>query len=109
MASSFNRVVPYQTYSMHHGASREQLFSPSNDLNMYDTNHYEVELLVDALYSKLDLDGTTFFVNVMHCPTCARMLTRTGIQEFVYVHDHSDGYAAKLLESAGKKARRLLP
>ena len=108
IATFFNRVVPYQTYPMHHGAIREKMFSPPNDLNFYDTNHYEVELMVEARHTGLDLNGTSIFVNVMHCPTCARMLSRTGIQEFVYAQDHSDGYAINLLELAGKKVRRLL-
>ena len=80
LATSFNRVVPYQTYPMNHGAIRERNFTPSNDLNFYDTNHYEVELMVQALHDKLNLEGTSIFVNVMHCPTCARMLSCTGIQ-----------------------------
>ncbi len=108
IVTSFNRVVPYQSYLMHHGAIHETKFSPANDLNYYDTNHYEVELLLEALNTNLDLTGTTIFANVMHCPTCARMLSRTGIAEFVYAQDHSDGYAIKLLVAAGKKVRRVV-
>jgi len=104
-----NRVVPYQSYLLHHGAIHETMFAPANDLNFYDTNHYEVELLLDALHTKIDLTGATIFANVMHCPTCARMLSRTGIAEFVYAQDHSDGYAVRLLEAAGKKVRRIVP
>jgi deoxycytidylate deaminase len=108
IATSFNRTVPYQTYAMHLGSLREKNFTPPNDANNYDTNHYEVELLVQALRDKLDLERTTIFANVMHCPTCARMLSRTPIQEFVYAQDHSDGYAAHLLETAGKTVRRII-
>ena len=34
------------------------------------------------------------------------MLCETGISEIVYSLDHSDGYAVKLLEKAGKTVRR---
>lgn len=106
LATAFNRVVPYQTYAMHHGAARELHFSPANDLNYYDTNHAEVELLVEVLRSRLNLAGTTLFINLLPCPTCARILAATDIAEIVYQQDHSDGYAIGMLESAGKHVKR---
>jgi len=36
------------------------------------------------------------------------MLSQTDIAEFVYQEDHSDGYAIKMLELAGKKVRRIV-
>jgi len=107
LTTAFNRVVPYQTYAMHFGASREHNFSPMNDLNHYDADHAEVELLTQALSQKMSLRGTTLFINLLPCPSCARMLTATEIEEIVYRQDHSEGYAIKLLETAGKKVRRL--
>jgi deoxycytidylate deaminase len=109
LAISFNRVVPYQTYVMHYGASRETNFSPPNDLNHYDATHAEVELVIKAQKQQLDLRSTTLFINLLPCPTCARMLSRTDIEEFVYSQDHSGGYAVKMLEMSGKKVRRLVP
>ncbi len=108
LTTAFNRVVPYQTYAMHHGASREQNFSPSNDLNYYDVNHAEVELIAAAAREHLDLSGTALFINLLPCPTCARMFTSTDIAEFIYSQDHSDGYAVRMLEAAGKTVRRLI-
>jgi deoxycytidylate deaminase len=108
ISSSFNEVVPYQTYAMHHGASRETNFSPMHDLNHYDTIHAEVALIIDAQKRGLDLSGTTLFINLLPCPSCARMFTKTDIAEFVYREDHSDGYGVKLLELAGKKVTRIV-
>nr|AIA18283.1 Cytidine and deoxycytidylate deaminase zinc-binding region [uncultured bacterium] len=65
---AFNRVVPYQTYAMHYGNSREKFFSPPNDLNHYDTVHAEVELIIKAQKNKTDLKGTTLFINLLPCP-----------------------------------------
>jgi deoxycytidylate deaminase len=107
LATSFNGVVPYQTYAMHHGATRELNFSPMHDLNHYDTNHAEVELIIKASKEGIDLRGTTIFINLLPCPTCARMFTSTDIAEFVYREDHSDGYAVRMLDKAGKTIRRL--
>jgi deoxycytidylate deaminase len=107
LAQGFNKVVPYQAYAMYHGASREVNFSPPNDLNHYDTVHAEVNFMVTAQKQKLDLTGTTLFINLLPCPSCARMFTETDIAEFVYANDHSEGYALRMLEAAGKKVRRL--
>ncbi len=108
LASTFNKVVPYQTHAMHFGASREANFSPMNDLNHYDTNHAEVELMIKAQKERLNLHGTTLFINLLPCPSCARMFTQTDITEFVYREDHSDGYGLKMLEAAGKKVTRIV-
>lgn len=110
IAASFNKVVPYQTYALHYGASREQHFSVPHDLNHYDTIHAEVALIVRAATdSAVHLEDTTLFINLLPCPSCARMITQTPIQEIVYVQDHSDGYAVRLLEKAGKQVRRIVP
>lgn len=108
IASAYNKVVPYQTYAMHFGNSRENNFSPPNDLNHYDAVHAEVELLIAAQKQGLDLSGTTVFINLLPCPGCSRMLSETDISEVVYTEDHSAGYAINMLEAAGKKVRRLV-
>lgn len=105
---AFNKVVPYQTYAMLHGAARERNFSPPHDLNHYDTIHAEVMMLIQAQKKHLDLSKTTLFINLLPCPTCARMFTETDIEEFVYQHDHSSGYALKMLELAGKHVRQVI-
>jgi deoxycytidylate deaminase len=109
LATSFNKVVPYQTYAWHYGPSREVNFSPPGDLNHYDAVHAEVELIVKAAKEKLELDGAALFINLLPCPSCARMLSETGITEFIYSEDHSAGYAVQLLEKAGKTVRRVVP
>lgn len=108
LLSAFNRVVPYQTYALHHGNSRETNFSPPNDLNHYDTIHAETYAVLQAQQQGLSLKGQTMFLSLLPCPTCARLLTLSDIVEFVYQADHSNGYAIKMLEAAGKKVRRLV-
>lgn len=109
LGSTFNKVVPYQTYALHHGASREKNFSPPNDLNHYDAVHAEVLMILKAQKEGLDLHGTTLFINLLPCPSCARMLGQSDIAEIVYTEDHSAGYALQMLELCGKKVRRIVP
>lgn len=108
LLATCNRVVPFDTYAMHYGAAREVNFSPSQDLNHYDTIHAEMALLVGAQKRKISLENTSLFINLMPCPFCTRTLMETDIAEIVYREDHSDGYALKMLEAAGKKVRRLV-
>lgn len=105
---SHNEIVPYETYAMHHGASRERHFSPPHDLNHYDTVHAEMSTIIEAQRQQFDLHATTLFINLLPCPTCARALSQTDIAEFVYRADHSEGYAIKMLELAGKTVRRVV-
>jgi deoxycytidylate deaminase len=105
---SHNEILPYETYSMHYGSTSEKNFSPLHDLNHYDTVHAEVAAITGALKNKLDLKQSSLFINLLPCPNCTKMLMKTDISEIVYQEDHSDGYALKMLEATGKKARRLV-
>lgn len=102
-----NEVVPYQTYALHYGNSREDNLSPRHDANYYDTIHAEMNLLVRAMKSGVDFEGKTLFINMMPCPSCARTLVKTGLKEVAYSEVHSDGYAVKLFEKAGIKTRKV--
>ena len=106
--SAFNTVVPFQTYALLSGASRETHFSPTNDQNHYDTIHAEMELLTRAHKDGISFKGMTLFVNLMPCPNCARTLSRTDLAEIVYRFDHSEGYAVNLLQKSGKTIRRIV-
>ncbi len=108
VATAYNQVLPYKTYMLHHGASKEKHFSPPQDLNYFDTNHAEVELILKAAKQKINLTETSLYINLLPCPTCARMITQSPIEEIVYQHDHSQGYAFKLLTDVGKKVRRMI-
>lgn len=104
----WNKVVPHETFALHNGAQREKYFSPPGDLNHYDTIHCEVLLIISAQQRKVDLKGAVLFINLLPCPTCARMLCATDIAAIVYQKDHSDGYAVAMLELAGKTVRRVI-
>ena len=108
ITTAFNQVIPYQTYALHHGNSREKNHSLIHDTNHYDTIHAEMQILIKALSGSINLDRTSLFVNLLPCPNCARTLSQTNIAEFVYLHDHSSAYAVDLLQKSGKIVRRLV-
>lgn len=106
IGAACNEVVPYQTYAMHFGNSREDNLSPRHDANHYDTIHAEMNLLVRTMKQGQVFEGKSLFINMMPCPSCARTLVKTGLKEVVYNEVHSDGYAVKLFEQAGVKTRK---
>jgi len=103
LLSAHNQVVPYETYMLHQGATKEKLQLGVQDTSVYDTNHAEVELLVQAMKNNINLADCSLFINLLPCPVCTKMLARTGLKEIIYQHDHSDGYAKKILEKVGIK------
>ena len=107
IASGFNRVIPYQSYALHHGNSRETHLSQPHDTNHYDTVHTEMSFLIEAARGDYSLDGATLFINLLPCPNCARTLSQSSIDGIVYKRDHSDGYAVELLKLCGKKVKQL--
>jgi len=88
--------------------SENDIYHPPGDLNYYDAIHAEIMMIVKSNQDNIDLDGTTMFINLLPCPTCARMLCESDIKEIVYTLDHSKGYAIALLEKADKKVTRLI-
>lgn len=106
--TSYNKILPYETYAMHHGSLKEQNFSPPNDLNNYDAMHAEVHALLQAQKQNIDLQGSTLYINLLPCPTCGKMIAACDIKEIVYKHDHSEGYTYKLLTEMGKVVRRVI-
>ncbi len=105
--SAHNQVVPYETYMLHQGASKEKHLTPPQDLQYCDTNHAEVELVLKALRRGVKLDSACLYINLLPCPNCARMLARTNLQAVVYQHDHSAGYGKKMLEQAGITVKKI--
>ncbi len=65
LAQGHNKIVPYETYAWHNGASREKYYSPPNDLNHYDAIHAEVKLILNSLEQKINLKDCTIFINVL--------------------------------------------
>ncbi len=107
LLATYNKVVPFETYALLHGANKEKHKTPPQDLNHYDTNHAEVEMVLEATRRNINLKNCSLFINLMPCPICARMLAQTEIKEIVYKNPHSNNYAITILEKAGKTIRQI--
>lgn len=107
IVTSYNEVIPYQTYALLHGNAREKHKSNLHDINHYDTIHAEMNLLVTANREGISLVGKSLFINLMPCPTCARTLSKTGLSEVIYRDGYSGGYAKKILSESSIKTRKV--
>ncbi|KUK79586.1 MAG: Histidine triad (HIT) protein, partial [Microgenomates bacterium 39_7] len=67
LLAAHNRVVPFETFALLRGASKEKHPTPPQDLNHYDTNHAEVELVLEAGKQKINLAGCSLYINLMPC------------------------------------------
>ena len=50
--------------------------------------HAEQNLIARCLKQKISLEGATIYQTHFTCPECARLLSRTGIKELVYINDY---------------------
>ncbi len=105
--STYNAVIPYQTYAMHHGNSREDNHVTTHDANHYDTIHAEMNALIGMMNRGETMQGKALFIPLLPCPSCARTLSQTGLAEVVYELDHSSGYAVRLFEQCGISVRKM--
>ncbi len=102
-----NQILPFCTAAWHYGSLKEKNFSPPQDLNHYDSIHAEVNLLIKAQKQKINLQGTSLYLNLLPCPTCAKMIAVSDIESIFYQLDHSNGQAYKLLKQMNKKITRI--
>jgi dCMP deaminase len=99
--TAHNRILPYENFAMHNGSLREKNMSALNDVANYDTIHAEMNMVIKALNEKVDIKGSTLYVNLMPCPSCARVLALSGIKKVVCRERHFGDYAEELFSDMG--------
>ncbi|MDD4102005.1 MAG: dCMP deaminase family protein [Kiritimatiellae bacterium] len=69
--------------------------------------HAEQNAICQAAYYGIRLAGSTIYVTISPCLTCAKMIINAGIREVVYGGDYAfTAQAERLLKEAGVKCRR---
>ncbi len=105
--SAHNTIIPFSTHARHFGFLKEKNYSPPQDLNFYNTNHAEVNLLLKALENKFPLKNGEIYINLLPCPFCSRMLCKTGIKKVNFLYDHSNQYAQDLFKNCKIKIEKI--
>lgn len=105
IVTGHNKILPYETFAMHHGSIREVNKAALNDSDHYDTIHAEMDILTQVINKSLSVANCTLYINLLPCPACAKALASTGIKEVVYQTGHYGDYAKELFEQMGIKAR----
>lgn len=105
----YNRVFPYETSMMHHGSKKEHGVDKEtshkflNNLTLNETLHAEIDILIQALNQKIDLENAILYVSLMPCPDCARAIAASRISQVYCKGIHYGGESKEILEEAGKK------
>lgn len=71
--------------------------------------HAEIHVLINALRSNTNINGSTMFITYVPCVPCAGVLTQTKIKEVVYKYGYAGcKRALEILEDAGIGIRQVL-
>lgn len=69
--------------------------------------HAEQNAICQAAYYGIRLEGSTIYVTLTPCLTCAKMIVNSGIREVVFAGNYAfDAQTQKLLADAGVRCRR---
>ena len=63
--------------------------------------HAEQNAILNALFNKNDINGSTIYVTKSPCMICAKILINAGIKKVVYANKYPDEEAFKILTEAG--------
>lgn len=63
--------------------------------------HSEQNAILNALFNKNDINGSTIYVTKSPCMICAKILINAGIKKVVYANKYPDEEAFKILSEAG--------
>ncbi|MCI8778818.1 MAG: dCMP deaminase family protein [Bacilli bacterium] len=63
--------------------------------------HAEQNAILNALFNKNDINGSTIYVTKSPCMICAKILINAGIKKVVYANKYPDEETFKILTEAG--------
>lgn len=77
---------------------------PSGEkLDMCYAQHAEVNALLNAMKSGVELKGASIYVTTFPCSTCAKALIQVGISNIYYLDEYTNEFTLSMLEEAGVK------
>jgi len=69
--------------------------------------HAEVAAINAAAENNVDISGSALFMTMSPCINCAKAITKTPIEEVIYMYDWWDKAALQILHDAGIKTKKL--
>ena len=82
--------------------SRTRRARKTNNLALFNTCvHAEQNAICQAAYYGIRLAGSTIYVTLTPCLTCAKMIINAGIKRVVYKEGYPDEFSLRLFEEAG--------
>lgn len=98
--SAFNRHVPTQENMAVYGDLR-MCFDAGENHHLSNSIHAEASLIGKAAKDGISLNDTSIYVTTFPCPTCAKLITESGIKKVYYKDGYSISDAEDILKNAG--------
>ncbi len=97
---AYNRHFPSDATSAIVGDPRSN-FDYGEQPEIYLSIHAEADIVAQAAREGIVLKGAELFVTTLPCPSCARLLVRSGIRKVFYAQGYSKLDAEQVLKAAG--------
>ena len=107
LATGYNGAPRNITHCEIAGCLREKLKVPSGQRHELCRGlHAEQNVIIQAAYHGVSINGSILYVTVTPCIICAKMIINAGIKEVVFEGGYPDSMALEFLEEAKVKLRQ---
>jgi dCMP deaminase len=84
------------------GCIRSELNIPSSEKHELCRGiHAEQNVIIQAAYHGVSINGATLYVTTFPCSICAKMIINAGIVKVIYDSGYDDNLSKKMLKEAG--------
>lgn len=102
LATGYNGAPTGLPHCLEVGCLRQELGISSGERHELCRGlHAEQNIIVQAAYHGICIEGSTLYCTNLPCSICSKMLINAGIREVIYKGDYADSMAQEMLEAAG--------
>ncbi len=102
LATGYNGAPTGLPHCLEVGCLRQELGISSGERHELCRGlHAEQNIIVQAAYHCICIEGSQLYRTNLPCSICSKMLINAGIREVIYKGDYADSMAQEMLEAAG--------
>lgn len=101
LATGYNGAPSGVPHCLDIGCLRDDLLVPSGQKHeLCRAVHAEQNVIIQAAFNGVSIDGATIYCTTYPCSICAKMLINCGIKDIYYSGTYNDKMSASLLSDA---------
>ncbi|HHY97331.1 MAG TPA: cytidine deaminase [Firmicutes bacterium] len=109
LATGYNGAPSGTPHCAEVGCLRAQMDVPSGERHELCRGlHAEQNVIIQAAFHGISINGATIYVTTQPCSLCAKMLVNAGIKLVIFQGDYPDPFAMKILTEGGVKVVRFI-